>query len=142
MTTRFAKVNNGTVTGIIVADQNFVDSLPKEENVEWVQTDRDTRWNKHVKGGTPLRGNYATIGGLYLKDTDVFCEAKPGIDWTLDEYVQWIPPIPYPSFYDDFAILADNELGQEGPNGLDVRYVWDDALYQKDKTKGWVSPDI
>ena len=124
MTTRFAKVDNGTVTGIIVADQNFVDSLPKEDNVEWVQTDRDTHWNKHVKGGTPLRGNYATIGGLYDKDKDVFCDAKPGIDWTLDENYQWQPPIPYPSFHDQFLDLED--------------IYWDDELYQKDKTKGWV----
>ena len=138
MTTRFAKVDNGTVTGIIVSDQNFVDSLPKEDNVEWVQTDRDTHWNKHVKGGTPLRGNYATIGGLYDKDKDVFCDAKPGIDWTLDEDAQWKPPIPYPCFHDDFAI----DDHHEGPHGLDLSYVWDDSLYQKDKTKGWVSPDI
>ena len=56
----------------------------------------------------------------------------------LDEDAQWKPPIPYPCFHDDFAI--DDHI--EGPHGLDLSYVWDDSLYQKDKTKGWVSPDI
>ena len=58
------------------------------------------------------------------KSKGIFCTPKPGIDWTLDENCQWQPPIPYPSFHDQFLDLED--------------IYWDDELYQKDKTKGWV----
>lgn len=130
MTTRFAQVKNGTVINVIVADQTFIDGLPKEENVEWVQTDRDTFRNKHLYGGTPLRGNFATIGGLYDKEKDIFTQAKPGSDWVLDSSLEWQPPIPYP-------------MNNEDVEYLDLRYEWNEDLYIKsNKTKGWVSPDI
>lgn len=130
MTTRFAQVKNGTVINVIVADQTFIDGLPKEENVEWVQTDRDTFRNKHLNGGTPLRGNFATIGGLYDKEKDIFTKAKPGSDWVLDSNLEWQPPIPYPANNEDVEYY-------------DLRYEWNEDLYIKsNKTKGWVSPDI
>ena len=105
----FAQVTNGTVTNIIVAEQDFIDTLPAEENVEWI---KDTA------------GNKAKIGGIYEKTKGVFCDAKPGIDWTLDSNNQWQPPIPFPLAHDDILDLVD--------------YYWDDTLYQKDKTQGWV----
>ena len=122
--TTFAQVKSGTVINVIVAEQDFIDSLPTEENVEWVQTDNQTINNRHVDSGTPLRGNHARIGGLYLKEQDVFCDVKPGIDWTLDKDCEWQPPIPFPSYHDDTLDL--------------VRWMWDDNLYKKDNTKGWV----
>ena len=39
----FAEVTNGTVTNIIVAEQDFIDTLPAKENVEWI---KDTAGNK------------------------------------------------------------------------------------------------
>lgn len=134
--TDFAKVKDGTVIDIIVAEQDFIDNLPKEDNVEWVQSDPQTYHNRHYgldgkpDGGTPLRGNFAIIGGMYDKEKDIFCDAKPGIDWTLDEYLKWQPPIPFP-------------MHNEEVNNLDLTYEWNDELYQKsNKTKGWVSVDI
>lgn len=127
--TQFAKVKNGTVIDVIVAEQDFVDSLPKEENVEWVKTDPYTLNNKSINGGTPFRGNAAKIGGIYDKEKDIFCDAKPGIDWTLDEHLIWQPPIPYP--------VDETEIEQ-----LEFDFVWNDELYQKDNTKGWVSAEI
>ena len=107
--TTFAQVKNGTVINVIVAEQDFIDTLPSEENIEWIKTEPS---------------NYAQIGGIYDKSKNVFCSVKPGIDWTLDKYNEWQPPIPYPSFWDENVDLAD--------------YLWDDDLYQKDNTKGWV----
>lgn len=127
--TKFAQVKNGTVIDVIVAEQDFIDSLPKEEGVEWFRTDPDTLNNKSISGGKPFRGNYATIGGLYDKEKDIFTAPKPGIDWTLDEHLIWQPPIPYP--------VADEELDE-----FEFNVVWDDELYQKDKTKGWVTSEI
>ena len=128
--TLFAQVQNGTVINIIVAEQDFIDSLPTEENIEWVKTDCQTYNNKHYDldgkpdSGTPFRGNYAIIGGIYDKEKDIFCAAKPGADWTLDEDLIWQPPIPHPKVHDD---TFDLEI-----------FEWDEDLYQKDNTKGWV----
>ena len=125
--TTFAKVKDGTVVDLILADQDWVNSQPTENNLEWVETDLDTHNNKHYgadgvpDGGKPFRGQCARIGGVYDKEKDVFYDAKPGIDWTLDEYYIWQPPIPWPDMPMDMA-----------------SYEWDDNLYHKDKTKGWV----
>ena len=107
--TTFAQVKSGTVINVIVAEQDFIDTIPSEENVEWIKTEPS---------------NYARIGGIYEKSKGVFCAAKPGIDWTLDSNNEWKPPIPRPNLYDDDLDLVD--------------YIWDDDLYQKDNTKGWV----
>ena len=122
--TTFAQVKNGTVISVIVAEQDYIDTLPVEENVEWVKTDPQTMCNKHydldnkLDSGTPFRGNYATVGGLYDKEKDVFCGPKPGKDWKLNEkYYTWEPPVPVPNFHD-------------GQTDLD-HFVWDDS-------KGWV----
>ena len=107
--TTFAQVKSGTVINVIVAEQDFIDTIPPEENIEWIKTEPS---------------NYAYMGGIYEKSSGVFCPPKPGIDWTLDSNNEWQPPIPYPSFHDQFLDLED--------------IYWDDELYQKDKTKGWV----
>ena len=96
--TTFAQVKNGTVISVIVAEQDYIDTLPVEENVEWVKTDPQTMCNKHydldnkLDSGTPLRGNYATVGGLYDKEKDIFCGPKPGTNWKLnDKYYRFLP---------------------------------------------------
>lgn len=111
--TTFAKVKNDIVEQVIVAEQDFIDTIPTEENVEWIKTDLS---------------NYASLGGIYDKSRGVFCPPKPGVDWTLDDKNRWMPPIPYPVLHDDFSDLEE--------------YYWDDELYQKDKTKGWVFTEI
>ena len=103
MTTYFAKVKDGTVENVIVADQSFVDSLPSETGVEYVQTDKKSYHGIHDDGGTPFRHTFAEIGGTYDKEKDIFLDPKPGKDWTLDENNFWIPPIPYPDIPEDMA---------------------------------------
>ena len=49
----FAKVVNGIVTEVIVAEQDFINSLP--ESSSWVQTSYNTYGGVHALGGTPLR---------------------------------------------------------------------------------------
>lgn len=51
----FAKVENGIVTNVIVAEQEFVDTL----DGTWIQTSYNTRTNQHGQNGYALRGNYA-----------------------------------------------------------------------------------
>ena len=80
----FAKVVDGKVTQVIVAEpdffQTFVDSSPGE----WIQTSYNTYGNQHTKGGTPLRGNYAGIGYTYDRENDVFYAPKPTENATLN----------------------------------------------------------
>ena len=68
----FAKVTDGKVTQVIVAEKEFFDTYVDSTPGEWIQTSYNTQGGKHTQGGTPLRGNYAGIGYIYDKDKDVF----------------------------------------------------------------------
>jgi len=64
----YAKIEDGIVTNVIVAEQDFIDT----QEVTWVQTSYNTKGGVHVLGGTPLRKNYAGIGFIYDSTLDVF----------------------------------------------------------------------
>ena len=90
----FAKVVNGIVTSVIVAEQDFVDT----QEGTWVQTSYNTLGGIHTLGNTPLRKNYAGIGYVYDADRDAFYIPQPYASWTLDEDTCfWDSPVPYPS---------------------------------------------
>ena len=89
----FAKVVDGKVTQVIVAEpeffQTFVDSSPGE----WIQTSYNTIGNTHTQGKEPLRGNYAGIGYTYDKENDVFYAPKPTENATLNT-TTWLWEVP------------------------------------------------
>lgn len=94
----YAKVVDGIVTKVIVAEpeffNNFVDSSPGE----WIQTSYNTHGGVHLNGGTPLRKNFAGIGMIYDKQRDAFIRPQPFPSWTLDEDTcVWQPPTPRPT---------------------------------------------
>ncbi len=92
----FAKVENGKVVQVIVAEQDFIDSGVLGHG--WVQTSYNTKGNIHVLGGTPLRGNYAGIGDTYDEVNDVFYAPKPFASWSLQPSSwTWEAPVAYPS---------------------------------------------
>jgi hypothetical protein len=104
----FAKVSNGIVTQVIVAEpeffQTFVDPFPGE----WVQTSYNTYGGVHANGGTPLRKNYAGIGYTYDQTRDAFIPPKAYASWTLnDETCLWDAPLPYPA--DDKKYIWDED---------------------------------
>ena len=93
----FAKVNNGIVEQVIVAEpeffQTFVDSSPGA----WVQTSYNTHGGVHTLGGTPLRKNYAGIGYTYDSQRDAFIPPKPFASWVLNEDTcLWDAPVTMP----------------------------------------------
>ena len=93
----FAKVENGIVTQVIVAEQDVIDSGLFGEPSLWVQTSYNTFGGQHKLGGTPLRKNYAGIGYTYDKNRDAFISPKPYNSWTLNEETcLWESPTPYP----------------------------------------------
>ena len=90
----FAKVVNGIVTSVIVAEQDFVDT----QEGTWVQTSYNTSGGVHSLGNTPLRKNYAGIGYVYDEGRDAFYSPQPYASWTLNEDTCfWESPVPYPS---------------------------------------------
>lgn len=93
----YAKVNNGIVIEVIVADeaffQTFVDTTPGQ----WIQTSYNTRGGVNTAGGIPLRKNYAGIGYSYDAQLDAFIPPKPYPSWVLNtETCLWEPPVPRP----------------------------------------------
>ena len=94
----FAKVVNGTVTQVIVAEPEFFDTFVDSSPGEWIQTSYNTFGGVHKLGGTPLRKNYAGIGYTYDKTKDAFIPPKPFPSWTLDEDTcLWESPVAYPT---------------------------------------------
>lgn len=90
----FAKVENGIVTQVIVAEQDVIDSGAFGDG--WVQTSYNTYGGQHPEG-RPLRKNYAGIGFTYDLGRDAFIPPQPFASWTLDENTcLWNSPIPYP----------------------------------------------
>ena len=118
----FAEVKDGVVTNVIVAEQDFIDTLETPSN--WVQTSYNTRGGKHYApnshdedSGTPLRKNYAGVGYTYDSDKDAFYAPQPYSSWSLnDTTCMWEAPVAYP---DD-----------------DKRYQWDED------TTSWVEIEI
>ena len=90
----FAKVVDGIVTQVIVAEQDFINT---QEGV-WIQTSYNTHGGQHRNGGTPLRKNYAGIGYSYDETKDAFIPPKPYTSWVLnDETCLWDAPTPMPT---------------------------------------------
>lgn len=94
----FAEVVDGTVTRVIVADQEFIYSGAVGDPARWIQTSYNTQAGVHKLGGTPLRKNYAGVGFAYDPVRDAFIPPQPYPSWVLDEAsCQWNAPVPMPS---------------------------------------------
>jgi len=101
----FAKVTNGKVTQVIVAEKEFFDTYVDSTPGEWIQTSYNTRGGVHYApnsntpdGGIALRGNYAGIGYTYDRANDVFYPPQPYPSWTISApNWTWTPPVAYPT---------------------------------------------
>jgi hypothetical protein len=91
----FAKIENGIVTQVIVAEQDFIDTGAVGDG--WLQTSYNTYGGQHPEG-RPLRKNYAGIGYTYDSQRDAFIPPQPYPSWTLaEDTCQWIPPVAVPT---------------------------------------------
>jgi hypothetical protein len=112
----FAKVNNGVVVQVIVAEPEFFETFVDSSPGEWIQTSYNTRGGVHYQpdSNTPsedqtkaLRKNYAGIGYAYDREKDAFIPPQTFPSWVLNEDTcLWDTPTPMP---------------QDGK-----RYVWDE----------------
>ena len=93
----FAKVVNGKVTQVIVAEPEFFDTFTDTSPGEWIQTSYNTHGGEHALDSTPLRKNYAGVGYTYDAVRDAFYAPQPFPSWTLDEETcLWQAPTPMP----------------------------------------------
>ena len=94
----FAKVVDGKVTQVIVAEQEFFNTFVDSSPGTWLQTSYNTIGGQHTQGGTPLRGNYAGIGYTYDQANDVFYAPQPYASWTISAPTwTWTAPTPMPT---------------------------------------------
>jgi hypothetical protein len=94
----FAKVNQGIVQQVIVAEPEFFETFIDTSPGEWIQTSYNTYENEHKLGGTPLRGNFAGIGYTYDRMNDVFYAPQPFPSFTLNQSTwAWDAPVAKPT---------------------------------------------
>lgn len=106
----FAKVNNGIVEQVIVAEVEFFTTFVDTSPGTWLQTSYNTHGGQHPED-RPLRKNFAGIGYTYDVVRDAFIAPKPFPSWGLNENTcQWEPPIPMPE------------------DAATVSYSWNEAL--------------
>ena len=103
--THYAKVQDGIVTQVIVAEQEFFNTFVDSSPGEWIQTSYNTKGGVHYApnsdkpdGGVALRKNFAGIGFTYDKELDAFIPPKLYASWILDETsCLWEAPVPMPA---------------------------------------------
>jgi hypothetical protein len=105
----YAKVLDGQVTQVIVADADFFTTFVDSSPGAWIQTSYNTRGGIHyVPDSNPpepsadqskaLRANYAGIGYTYDQVNDVFYAPRPYASWTISAPTwTWQAPVPYPT---------------------------------------------
>src|SRR5210317_599492 len=116
----FAKVENGTVTRVIVAEQDFINTGAVGNPHLWVRTSYNTRGGVHYdpETGEPsadqsksLRKNYAGIRFTFDEQRDAFIPPQPYPSWVLnEESCLWDAPVPYPT---DGGLYSWDEAARE-----------------------------
>jgi hypothetical protein len=101
----YAKVNNGIVVQVIVAEEDFLKNFVDTTPGTWIQTSYNTRGGVHYASnsntpdnGVALRGNYAGVGFTYDSTNDVFYPPQPYPSWTISApNWTWTAPTPMPT---------------------------------------------
>jgi len=103
----FAKVVDGKVTQVIVAEPEFFTTFVDSSPGAWIQTSYNTRGGKHYDPTTgqesadqtkALRGNYAGIGYTYDQTHDVFYAPQPFPSWVISAPLwTWEAPVAMPT---------------------------------------------
>lgn len=103
----FAKVVNGVVVDVIVAEKEFFDTYVDTSPGEWIQYSYNTHGGIHYQPNSnipsedqskALRKNGASIGGTYDRERDAFIPPKLYPSWVLNEQTcRWDPPVPEPT---------------------------------------------
>ena len=103
----YAKITDGIVQQVIVAEADFFNTFVDSSPGEWLQTSYNTRGGVHYKSDSnepsedqskALRKNYAGLGFSYDRVRDAFIPPKPYASWVLNEDTcLWDAPTPMPT---------------------------------------------
>ena len=105
----YAKVVDGKVTDVIVADADFFTTFVDSSPGAWIKTSYNTRGGIHYEPNVnppvespdqskALRANYAGRGYTYDAVNDVFYAPQPYPSWTISAPTwEWQSPVPYPT---------------------------------------------
>jgi len=127
----YAKIEDGIVTKIIVAEANYFNDFIDDTPGEWIKTSYNTRGGVHFAPNShtpddkkPLRKNYAGIGWKYDKERDAFIPEKPYPSWVLNEDTcLWKAPVEKPE-----QVFDENGVP-------DIKYIWNE------ETTSWVETE-
>lgn len=119
----FAKVQDGVVTKVIVAEPEFFDTFVDSSPGKWLKTSYNMRGGVYYDPSTNqpaadqsiinddegrMRKNYAGKGYTYDAQRDAFIPPQPFASWTLNETsCLWEAPVPYPT--DDQSYRWDED---------------------------------
>ena len=97
----------------------------------WIKTSYWTYGNKHRDGGTPFRGNFASLGGTWDSVNQIFWAPQPHASWTKNNSTAaWDSPIAKPS-------LTSEQQSQVDAKTHTHIYMWNEDAYQADNNTGW-----
>ena len=97
----------------------------------WIKTSYWTYENKHNNGGTPFRGNFASLGGTWDSVNQIFWVPQPHASWTKNNSTaSWDPPIAKPS-------LTSEQQSQVDAGTHTHIYIWNEDAYQAANNTGW-----
>ena len=114
----YAKVENGIVTRVIVAEAEFFDTFVDSSPGEWIQTSYNTLGGVHSDGGTPLRKNYASVNFTYDAIRDAFIPPSPYASWTLvEDTCLWEAPTAYPDDGKDYIWNEEDVVWEQVSEG-------------------------
>ena len=100
MSKYWAKVTDGLVVKVIVANDDFFETFIDDSAGTWIETKMDGS----------IRKNYAGVGHTYDQGRDAFIPPQPYPSWTLNETTcLWECPVAYP---DDGNVYEWNEETQ------------------------------
>ena len=138
----YAKVNQGKVVKVIVAEASFFNNFVDDSPGTWIQTSYNTRGGIHYQPNSnvtssdqskALRGNYAGIGYEYDSSVDAFFHPQPFSSWTKNtSSFSYEAPIDYPS--------------GDATGSYTGSYSWSESAYIADsgdpKTEGWITSSM
>lgn len=115
----FAKIVDGTVVKVIVAEPEFFNTFVDSSPGQWLQASYNTRGGVHYQPNShepsadqskALRMNFPGVGYTYDAERDAFILPSPFPSWVLNQTTcLWEPPVTKP---DDGQTYTWNETEQ------------------------------
>jgi len=138
---RVSVINNSDILNAEGVEDESVGQVYLEQHSNWpaqmwIQTSYNTWAAQHTLGGTPFRGNYATIGDTWDVINQIFWAPQPHASWAKNNATaSWVSPLgSEPSL-----TTEQNQQNLDGTHGW--KYNWDESAYQVDNIIGWVLVD-